>query len=277
MNHYLLFTLLLAPQLLRSAEDAETNPNQLVRKCAEQMNKSVRLESSYTYKFLDETKNLDRNGAVKETHRKLVEIVYFAGKPNEHLLEKDGKPLPASEQKHEEEKMNHAASEAAKLTDEQRETRQAKLDHEREKDNEWLQYIPRAYNFSTQPAVDLNGRPTYVLNATPKEDYRGKYAGMLRKTKAKLFIDQADYTLARVEAEVLEPITFGLFLGRLSEGTRISFEQLRINDEIWLPKTATVHANARALVKTYRIDERLVFSDYRKFQSDSRIVPVSDK
>lgn len=278
MRYFVVLTaFLLASFFMHGAEDAKPSAERIVENCVSQMSKSVRLRSSYTYKLLDETKDLDRWGQVKDTHKRLVEVVYFAGKPFERLLEKDGKALSAGEQKREEEKMNRAAEEASKLTEEQRESRQGKLDREREKDTEWFHFFPEAYNFTFLPMADLNGRASYVLQATAKEGYRGKYAGMLSKAKCKLFIDARDYTLARIEGEVLQPISFGLFLARLSEGTRVTFEQVRVNDEVWLPKSATVHASARALIKTFRIDERLVFSDYRKFQSESRMVPVSDK
>lgn len=263
--------------LLLSSVEPQLTTDQIVQNCVNQMKRSVRLRSSYTYKFQDETTELSRAGQAKNRHRKLVEVMYFAGKPYERLLEKDGRPLSASEEKHEQDKMNRAAAEAAKLTEAQREEQRAKQDREREKDNEWLQFIPKAFDFSRESDAMLNGRATYVVDVAPKRDYRGKYASMLGKTRGKLFIDQRDFTLARMEADVLEPISFGLFLAKLNAGTRITFEEIRVNDEIWLPKTVTVHADARALVKSYRFDERLVFSDYRKFQSESRIVAVNEK
>lgn len=258
-------------------DDSRPPAEQIVKRCVTETSKTVRLRGEYTYKILDETQDLNGSGEVKRTHQELTEIVYFAGKPFEHTLQKDGKPLPAGEAKREEEKMNRAAAEASKLTDEQKEARQAKLDREEEKESEWFQFFPKAFDFTFQPDTNLNGRPTYVLDARPKADYRGKYAGFLTKAKCKLFIDKTDFTLARIEAEVLHSITFGLFLARLSEGTRVTFEQIRVNDEVWLPKNATVHASARALIKSFRFNERLEFSDYRKFQSESRIVPVGGK
>ena len=259
------------------ADGNGTQTKQIIDKCVDRMSKSVRLRSSYTYKFLEKTNDLDRAGHVKDTHSKLVEILYFGGKPYDRLLAKDGKALDANEQSREEAKMSRAAADASNLTDFQREERQAKIDRERQKQNEWLRYVPEAYHFEPRPDVMLEGRPTYVIDAHPREEYGGKYAGMLRKTQGKLFIDKQDYTLARMEADVLDTISFGLFLARLSKGTRITFEQVRINDEVWLPKNATVHADARALVKTYRVDQTLVFSDYRKFQSESHIIPMLDE
>lgn len=269
--------LLLSASRVQLAQEVSPAPDQIVRACVKQVRKTVRLRSEYTYKILDEKSDLNRAGSVENTHRTLTEVMYFAGKPFERTLEKEGKPLSPEEAKRDQEKMNRAAAEASKLTPEQREAQQEKLDRQREKDTEWFEFFPEAYRFTAESEMSLNGRRTYVLDAEPRPGYRGKYASILSKARCKLFIDEKDFTLARIEAQVLRPITFGLFLARLSEGTRITFEQVRVNDEVWLPKSATVHASARALVKSYRFDEHLEFSDYRKFQAESRIVAVDEK
>jgi hypothetical protein len=70
----------------------------------------------------------------------------------------------------------------------------------------------------------------------------------------------------------------GLFLVRVAKGSRIVIEQTRVNDEVWLPKSATVAAGARLLlVKGIRVDAQIDFSNYRKFQTDSQIVGFQEK
>ena len=49
---------------------------------------------------------------------------------------------------------------------------------------------------------------------------------------------------------------------RIPAGAKISFLQMRVNDEVWLPKTVHVRADAKvALMKTFRIvlDESTAF------------------
>jgi hypothetical protein len=53
----------------------------------------------------------------------------------------------------------------------------------------------------------------------------------------------------------------------------LHFEQTRVNDEIWLPSSILVRADARvALVKKVRAEFDIRYSGYQKFQSDSHIV-----
>jgi hypothetical protein len=47
---------------------------------------------------------------------------------------------------------------------------------------------------------------------------------------------------------------------------------VRVNDEIWLPKQILVQAHARALLKHVSFDLDVEYSDYRRYQTDSRIV-----
>ena len=48
-----------------------------------------------------------------------------------------------------------------------------------------------------------------------------------------------------------------------------------MNDEVWATKRISLKASARvALMKRLDAEQELTFSDYRKFQTDSRIVPA---
>jgi hypothetical protein len=52
---------------------------------------------------------------------------------------------------------------------------------------------------------------------------------------------------------------------------------MRVNNELWVPKTVSLKASARlALLKRVNVRQTVTFSDYRKFQSDSRIVATGD-
>jgi hypothetical protein len=53
----------------------------------------------------------------------------------------------------------------------------------------------------------------------------------------------------------------------------MTFEQTRVNDEVWLPKRVTIELAARVLLlKNIRSEIEVTYRDYRKFQSDSRVV-----
>jgi len=76
-----------------------------------------------------------------------------------------------------------------------------------------------------EPLID--GRASWKIQAEPKPGYAGKDKGILRNVHGTLWIDKQDYQWVRVEAEVLDTITIGLFLARLNKGAVLEFENQR--------------------------------------------------
>jgi hypothetical protein len=65
----------------------------------------------------------------------------------------------------------------------------------------------------------------------------------------------------------------GLFLVRVHKGSNIQIEQVRVNDEVWLPKHVSLKIDARvALFKGLNIFEDATYRDYKKFRTDTKIV-----
>jgi len=88
-----------------------------------------------------------------------------------------------------------------------------------------------------------------------------------------LWFSIANFTTTSLPWEVIDTISVGLVLFRLQKGSRLEFEQTRVNDEIWLPRREHVYASARmGLMLKGRLDSETTFENYRKFQSDSRLL-----
>jgi hypothetical protein len=80
----------------------------------------------------------------------------------------------------------------------------------------------------------------------------------------------------KLEAEAMDTVSFGLVLARLDKGARFSLEKTRINDELWMPLKIKVDFEARlALLKKLRVDVQIDYGNFRKFQTESRILSVS--
>jgi hypothetical protein len=75
-----------------------------------------------------------------------------------------------------------------------------------------------------------------------------------------------------VEAEALRPIRFGWFLGNVGQGSKISFAQMRVSDEVWLPKQVIGRLRAQFLVLPFHVESETVYFDYRRFQVDSQVI-----
>jgi hypothetical protein len=232
--------------LAAQAQDAA----EIVRKAVEQYSKNEETLRNYTYKDRTVTEDLDRGGRVKDSHSKLMDIMYISGKRWTRTLEVDGKPVP------------HPEKQPGKT--ENAELRAA---------NNPLRRLPVAYDLKIVAQPEINGRPTWQIKATPKTDYKGPHASVFKNVEGTLWIDQKDNAWVRFEAETSDTISFGLFIARIAKGTHILVERVRVNDEVWAPSHVSMKGSARiALVNGINQQVNSTFSDYKRYSTDSRIV-----
>jgi hypothetical protein len=130
--------------------------------------------------------------------------------------------------------------------------------------------VPKAFDFQLLGEDVVNGRPAYVLQATPHPDYHaeGKYSKMFSKVEGKLWVDKQDLGWVKVDGQVIQPFSMGLFLVRLLRGSQIKMEQTRVDDGIWMPERLEVRATGKILfIKSLVIDRILTYSGYRPAQT----------
>ena len=244
--------------------------------------KSVELDQSnwqhmkdYTWIARQTDRVLDSSGQVKSEKTEQWETVVIYGEPHHRMLERNGKPLSAEDQRKEQEKLDRAVAKRERETASQRVRREADFEKEREKDREFLREVPDLFDFKLLGDEKIDGHDVWVISATPKPGAQPKHgdAKPLLKIQAKVWIDKAEYQWVRLEAETTATISFGLFIARLAPGAKLEFEQTRVNDEIWLPKRELVRGAARlGLVKKLAGEEETTWNNYRKFQVDSKVV-----
>jgi hypothetical protein len=161
----------------------------------------------------------------------------------------------------------------------EREKRLAEFQKRHQDEHAFLLEVPEAYDFRVIGEETLNGRAAYVITGQPRQDFRPNLnaARVLPKLRPKLWIDKDGYQWLRMEADVIDTITWGGFLLRLHPGSHIELEQVLVNNEVWLPLYARISFDARiALFKSMRLDVYARFSDYKKFRADTRVMSVGE-
>lgn len=252
------------------------DPREIVRRSVEADQRNTKLAKNYTYQERIVEKRLDGNGRPKKQETKTYDISILYGEPYRRLIERDDRPLKEDEEKKENEKLNKFI---AKLKDENpkdREKRLAEADKRREDQRAFAREIVDAYNFRLLGEDRVDGRGVYVIEATPRPDFKPKrpHAELLSKFRGTMWIDKNEYQWVKMQAETIDTVSFGLLLFRLRKGSTLSFEQTRVNEEIWLPRHIAVDASARvALMMNAQFQQETSFSNYRKFVTDSRILP----
>lgn len=270
-----LFTLL--PAVLASqTPDAP----EIIRKSLERDLLDFERARHYTFREHTVTTKVDGKGRPSSVESQTSDIFFLYGEPYERVVKKNGKPLSPGDEKKEREKLDKLTRDREKETPGEREKRLAKYEKRRQEFRMFRQEIGKAYNFTVRGSELIHGRDAWVINAEPRAGYKGinSQSRMLPKMRGVLWVDKADHHWVKVECETLDTISFGLFLARLAKGARISFESTRVNDEVWLPKRIHVAFDARlALLKSMRGTVEQTMSNYRKFQTESRITAFGEK
>src|SRR6266566_375042 len=185
----------------------------------------------YTYIERDEDRRLDSRGQVKSEDVDVTRMILVTGVRFEQLIEHNGQP-PSAEQE------RKRREELEKLKRETPEERAARLRKDQE-NRSFLKEVLQAFDFQLIGEELVEGRPAYVLLATPHPGYHahGKFGKMFSK---------------------------GLFVAHMQRGSHIILEQTCVGDSVWVPKRLQIRFSAKILLlKSLNIDRIFTFSDYR--------------
>jgi len=192
------------------------------------------------------------------------------------LAARDDRPLPASEQKQEQEKLARNIVERQSETEAQRIERVATYERPEWQRDAWRE-LPEAFDFRLDKDEVLDGQRLFVVEATPRQGYQpqSRTARIFSHLQGKLWIGQQDYQLVKAKVEVTVAITAGLFLIRVAKGSHAELEQTRVNSEVWLPHRMQAVVSARVgLLRVVRIEQEVSYSDCRLLPVSSSIIPA---
>jgi hypothetical protein len=252
---------------------------QLFRVVADKDIENDKRQRDYTYIERDEEHKLDGKGQVKSTEVKTYEVMEIYGEQVQRLIEKDDKALNTKDAAKEEEKIQKIIDKRKGESDDARRKREQKEDKDREDGRKFVREVADAYNFQLVGTEALGGREVWVIDAEPRPGYEPhmKEAKFLPKFRGRVWVDKDDDQLAKMDVECIDTVSVGWFLARIHKGSRIVYEQTRVNDEVWLPKHLSVKIDVRlALIKNFNVDLEQAYRDYKKFRATTRIVGLGE-
>ena len=214
---------------------------------------------------------------MKSTETKTYDVMEIYGEQVQKLIAKDDKPLSAKDAQKEDEKIQKLIDKRKNESDADRKKRLEKEEKEREDERQFVREVADAYNFKFVGIEKLDGRDNYVIDGDPKPGYQPvhKEAKILPKLRFRVWIDKTDSQMKKLDVEFIDTVSFGLFLARLHKGSRVIVENTRVNDEVWLQQHVAVKVDVRlALLKNFDVEVDVSDRDYKKFRTDTKIVPV---
>lgn len=274
-----------AQQVVRDPKQVENSPlsaSDVIRRSLEKYHDNLIAQRDYLYEKRQVQRELDNDGKPKKIDIRTYEISMPCGGWYERLVAKNDQPLKEKESKKEQEKLDKYC---AKQAEHQKKRANAQSgsgvrgeakrpsDKDTRREAEFAAGVGRAFLFQFEPEEHIEGRPVWVIRATPDPAFRpeNRIGKLLKKITGRIWVDQSNYQWVKSEADLVADFSGGWFLFKLYRGTHLEFAQTRVNDETWLPQRVYISAAARVALKSGRYEMETLYSNYRKFRVNSEI------
>jgi hypothetical protein len=243
----------------------------LMREVEEHQKESERIQRDYLYREV--VRQQRSNGRKGETRE--YDVFWLRGVQVHKLVRKDGKDLTAEEQRKEGERIDKDVAKALE--------RKRKADAKgKETDSEGREEVAvsrflQLGTFSNPHRELLNGRSTIVVDyaGDPNAKTRNRLESVIRDLAGTIWIDEQDRAIVRLEGRFADSFKIGAgFVMSIRKGTTFSMQQIKVNNEVWLPSRIEANGAARVLL-LFHFDGSVLIteSDYRKFKATSIILP----
>jgi hypothetical protein len=236
------------------------------------------MQKQYMCHLTAEEEKVDSKGRVTSKTIKEFEVFNIAGEEVRRLIAKDGKPLTADDKKKEDDRFNKEFEKlqkrAAELAADPK-----KQEKQTAKEEAEISDFLRTVSFSNARRERFRGHDVIAVDFGPNPDYKPKKTieSIIKKLAGVVWIDEEAKDVARLEAHFSDSVKIGGgLLASLDKGSSFVFEQAKVNDEVWLPTYAEVHAAGRLLVVKLKANEIDRYSDYKRFRAESKIVSVQE-
>ena len=103
----------------------------------------------------------------------------------------------------------------------------------------------------------------YKMEPNPAFKPTSRLSAIFPKVRGFVWVDEASGELARVEGNVTEDISVGLFLGKIYKGSHFMLERYEFQPGLWLASFSQYDFDGRKLFLSFSVHERTFYSNYR--------------
>ena len=220
---------------------------------------------------MDQYERLERveihkvNGVDQSTEVKVSRVVP-AGTGAAHLpMGTDGKISDQNAYRAELEKLEKALVWAAETGRTQRDAYE-KIAKKRKDRDELIGAARAAFLFTLIGSEQRDGRLLlkYSMNPNPAFKPTSRATSIYPRVRGTVWVDEASGELARIEGEVTEDISLGLFLARVYKGSRFMQERYEMVPGVWLPSFSQYDFDGRKFLSSFSLHELTFYSHYRR-------------
>lgn len=212
-------------------------------------------------------REIGSDGKPRATKTETFEVVPVAGEPVQKLIRRNGQPLPPDEARKAQREFDETVRERERETPEHRQRRLAKHERKLAQRRQMLDEVPAAFTFHMDGEETIDGHEAWRIIAKPRPGYKPKTSRMafFTKMEGRFWISKQYNRLLRIDAITTAPVTFGGFLAKVAPGTRITMDQMKLSDDVWVLRRFKMAYDVRiALVKQARGENEQINWDFRR-------------
>jgi hypothetical protein len=135
-----------------------------------------------------------------------------------------------------------------------------------------LSRILERYDFQARGTAEVEGRCSLVFDfASRSGDFELDRDKLLRKLTGRLWVDERERAVARLEIRNTSGLRFAFGLGASLSTLSFHLAFTRMEEGVWLPLRLEAYAEGRRfLFRRFRSRRTTTYSNYRRFEVDVR-------
>ena len=205
------------------------------------------------------------SGENQSTEVKVSRVVP-AGTGAAHLpVGPDGKVSDQNAYRAELEKLEKSLVWAAETGRTQRDAYE-KIAKKRKEREELIGAARAAFLFTLLSSEQRDGHVLLKYRMDPNAAFKptSRATSIYPRVRGTVWIDEATGQLARIEGEVTDDISLGLFLAKVYKGSHFMQERYEMVPGVWLPSFSQYDFDGRKFLSSFSLHERTFYSNYRR-------------
>ena len=270
------------PNIARSAFDfprisSEPLPDikALLEEVRANADKIEALLENYSYKQTVIDREIDKAGNLIEKRSETVLLSFYKGYRIRRLIEKNGKPLSASEQEKEDKDVEKQVEEIEDRIA-KRERKSSSKTPSEENRRITLSDALKGSLLINPRRERFRGRDVVVFDYEPNPAFKPqtRLEKLFAFCNGAVWVDAESRQVVRLEAFLTQ--SAGNFIGKVKRGASFSLENELINDEIWLPSRADINLSVKILFAGINVNNLIRYGDYSKSKVEVKDAKVDD-
>src|SRR6266566_3224103 len=187
----------------------------------------------------------------------------------------DGRPTDADAYRVELDKLVKSLIWAAETGQPQREAYQKV--QKKQKDRADLIEATRAAFIFTFLGREQRGERTlakYRMEPNPTFRSTSRATSLFSRVKGFVWVDDESHQLARVQGEVTDDISLGVFLAKIYKGSKFQQDRYEFAPGLWLPSFTQYDFDGRKFFSSFGVHEKTFYSGYRRIGPPAEAIPV---